>query len=252
METTAPLSTYDAGEKILEILAEEEQREDVLEENRAEGSDPKKEDELHENESLENKTAPETEESAKFIEDKVELLENIFLEKVDRFEGIDWKKMEVEHPEEYQKMMTEKTALNEKISQFLEVKNSLKKNEYEKRANLASKEQAILKKKMGWENPQKESLDRKEILAFIKKQGLQERDLNNLLDHRHIILLHKAMLYDRAQEAKKEIAKPKAALFQKPKLGSKEVLHTAKTKRLEKLKRSGSVYDAAEVLMDRI
>lgn len=255
MEHTAPLSAYEAGEKILEILTEETN--EIDEGAKSESADDSIEN-IESNQSLTIKEAGNDNdalgaiETPEFMEEKIEIMEEMFLDEVDRFESIDLQKMENEDPETYKKMIAEKDALHVKINKFLEEKNNLKAKEHQKKSDSVLHEQTILKEKMGWSDAQKESADKKEIIDFIKGQGLQEKDLNDLVDHRYILILHKAMLYDKAQKAKNVIAKPKKATFQKPKVGGKIAQQPEKIKRMEKLRRSGSVYDAAEILMNSI
>jgi hypothetical protein len=96
-----------------------------------------------------------------------------------------------------------------------------------------------------------------EVKEFTaSKLGITEAEFNSIMDHRFFLGMRDAMLYhklkDKAEPAKKKVkSKPK---FVKPGARqSKQAVNQRKTDNLKaKLRKSGSVQDAAALLLDRI
>mgnify|MGYP001305853497 FL=1 len=94
---------------------------------------------------------------------------------------------------------------------------------------------------------------KKDLMAFGSSEGFSADELANLVDHRHIVVLRKAMLYD--QMSKKKAAVTKKAEKAKPfvKAGAKKSTKTGKAKARQnaasRMQKSGSVDDVAKFLL---
>ena len=94
---------------------------------------------------------------------------------------------------------------------------------------------------------------KKDLMAFGASEGFSADELANLVDHRHIVVLRKAMLYD--QMSKKKAAVTKKAEKAKPfvKAGAKKSTKTGKVKARQnaasRMQKSGSVDDVAKFLL---
>ena len=94
---------------------------------------------------------------------------------------------------------------------------------------------------------------KKDLMAFGASEGFSAEELANLVDHRHIVVLRKAMLYD--QMSKKKAAVTKKAEKAKPfvKAGAKKSTKTGKAKARQnaasRMQKSGSVDDVAKFLL---
>lgn len=94
---------------------------------------------------------------------------------------------------------------------------------------------------------------RDDIVRFGQSEGFSQDELANLVDHRHILVLRKAMLYD--QMSQKKAAVTKKAEKAKPfvKAGAKKSNTTSKAKARQtaasRMKKSGSVDDVAKYLL---
>ena len=88
---------------------------------------------------------------------------------------------------------------------------------------------------------------RSEIRNYGASVGFSDDELSNVYDHRHVLMLHKAMLYDKLQKAKPGINKKVAQAPKMMKAGNSvgETGRDASKKQMNKLKQSGSVRDAA-------
>lgn len=121
-------------------------------------------------------------------------------------------------------------------------------------ATLQGEQQKLFDAIPAWKDAEVARKERDDLLSYGKKVGFTEEQLNNVVDHRAVVLLHKAMLFDKAQEAK-AVAAPKvqekidkaktvapgAAGQNKPKVS--EI-----TRRKQRLAKTGSGKDAASVI----
>jgi hypothetical protein len=103
-------------------------------------------------------------------------------------------------------------------------------------------------------DPEKAAKVRQEIVEYAVSMGIPEEVLNDVRDHRYVVLLHKAMAYDRAQHAKPKIANKIEQTLTTAKPGNRNP--APKPSKLEeaksRLQRTGRVEDAAAALMEII
>ena len=92
---------------------------------------------------------------------------------------------------------------------------------------------------------------RKEIRTYGKELGFTDDELSNVYDSRHVLTLHKAMMYDKLQKAKPAVTKK---VNQAPKMlqsgtgGSKVTESDVVRQQSQRLRQTGKVSDAASVL----
>jgi len=106
-------------------------------------------------------------------------------------------------------------------------------------------------------DPTKGDNIRKEIRNYGKALGFTDEELSNVYDSRHVLTLHKAMMYDKLQKSKPAITKK---VNEAPKMirsgnsgGNKQSQEQALQKQQSQLRNSGRVRDAAalfEQLLD--
>lgn len=105
-----------------------------------------------------------------------------------------------------------------------------------------------------WQDTTVARKERDEILAYGKDQGFSEEQLNSLADHRAVVALRKAMLYDRAEAAKAQAAPKVQEKIDKAKAvtpgasGSTKPKTSEITRRRQRLAKTGSDKDAASVI----
>jgi len=92
---------------------------------------------------------------------------------------------------------------------------------------------------------------RKEIRSYGKELGFTDEELGSVYDSRHVLTLHKAMMYDKLQKAKPSVTKK---VSQAPKMlqagtgGNKVTESDVVRQQSNRLRQSGKISDAASVL----
>lgn len=96
-------------------------------------------------------------------------------------------------------------------------------------------------------DPAKGEQIRNEIRNYGKSVGFTDQELANVYDSRHVLMLHKAMMYDKLQKSKPAVTKKVAQAPKMVKSGTKvkEGNTDIRKKQMSKLKQSGKVRDAA-------
>jgi len=96
-------------------------------------------------------------------------------------------------------------------------------------------------------DPTKGEQIRNEIRNYGKSVGFTEQELSQVYDSRHVLMLHKAMMYDKLQKSKPAVNKKVAEAPKMVKSGTKvkEGNRDLRKQQLNKLKQTGKVRDAA-------
>jgi len=96
-------------------------------------------------------------------------------------------------------------------------------------------------------DPTKGEQLRSEIRNYGKSVGFTDQELSQVYDSRHVLTLHKAMMYDKLQKSKPAVSKKVAQAPKMVKAGTKvkEGNTDVRKKQMNKLKQSGKVRDAA-------
>ncbi len=98
-----------------------------------------------------------------------------------------------------------------------------------------------------WKDAAVATAEKDEIATFAKSAGYTDADLAEIRDHRVLVLLRKAMLYDKSQKAKPAVkVKIQAVKTATPGSSATSTRTKSKTESLrQRLRSSGSVQDAA-------
>jgi len=96
-------------------------------------------------------------------------------------------------------------------------------------------------------DPTKGEQIRNEIRNYGKSVGFTDNELSQVYDSRHVLMLHKAMMYDKLQKSKPAVNKKVAQAPKMVKSGTKvkEGNRDVRKQQLNKLKQTGKVRDAA-------
>ena len=96
-------------------------------------------------------------------------------------------------------------------------------------------------------DPTKGEQIRNEIRNYGKSVGFTDNELSQVYDSRHVLMLHKAMMYDKLQKSKPAVNKKVAQAPKMVKSGTKvkEGNRDIRKQQLNKLKQTGKVRDAA-------
>ena len=107
-----------------------------------------------------------------------------------------------------------------------------------------------------WKDEKVAETDKRNIVTFAKRYGFNEQELNNATDHRAILMLRKAMLYDEL-DAKKPLIKKKVRKAPKMTKSGKKITTNKDLKKgkvdkaFNKLKSSGSMDSAVDYLLQK-
>jgi len=96
-------------------------------------------------------------------------------------------------------------------------------------------------------DPTKGEQIRNEIRNYGKSIGFTDQELSQVYDSRHVLTLHKAMMYDKLQKSKPAVSKKVAQAPKMVKAGTKVKQGNAdiRKKQMNKLKQTGKARDAA-------
>ncbi len=167
---------------------------------------------------------------------------------------IDWQKLLETDPVEYlkqQHLANDRQAKLQRIAQ--EQQGIHAKDQAEQasqmRAFLQAQQDELLAKLPEWKDEAKAKTERTAIKDYLKSQGLEDAQIDNIADHRVVLLSRKAMLYDQMMSKAQAAAKKVSNLPQKvekPGGGETNPLD-GRTTAMKRLQSSGSVRDAAGV-----
>lgn len=114
---------------------------------------------------------------------------------------------------------------------------------------LADQAQQLAKVLPEYSDPEKGEALRADLRKFAKSVGFSDEDLSNVVDHRQVMTLYKAMQYDKLQQAKPQVTKRVAEAPKTLKSGSgvKTTNHDSMKRNKQQLRETGKVRDAARI-----
>ena len=166
-----------------------------------------------------------------------------------------WNQLKVENPMQY---MIERDEFREKQAEILRLKQETdgmqkqlhQQRQLEAEQSLRAENEKLLELNPAWADKQKFSLAKNQMRETAKLVGFSEDDLSQVTDHRTVMILHKAALWDALQ--KKTIKPAPARTTQASSKGtvSKSALKKAKEK-LAKTGRPADAQNAFELLLQK-
>lgn len=120
----------------------------------------------------------------------------------------------------------------------------------EMQAHLASQQEALIQAVPEWKDSKKAQAEKALLVEFGKKIGFSDDELKNVYDHRAVIALRKAALYDQMMSKRGQIKPvinngPRPA---KPSAAGRVSTTTESTRAKQRLAKSGRVNDAASAI----
>jgi hypothetical protein len=117
-------------------------------------------------------------------------------------------------------------------------------------AHLASQQEALIQAVPEWKDSKKAQAEKALLVEFGKKIGFSDEELKNVYDHRAVIALRKAALYDQMMSKRGQIKPvvnngPRPA---KPSAAGRVSTTTESTRAKQRLAKSGRVNDAASAI----
>lgn len=120
----------------------------------------------------------------------------------------------------------------------------------ELQAHLASQQEALIQAVPEWKDPKKAQAEKALLVEFGKKIGFSDEELKNVYDHRAVIALRKAALYDQMMSKRGQIKPvvnngPRPA---KPSAAGRVSQTTEATRAKQRLAKTGRVNDAVSAI----
>jgi hypothetical protein len=117
-----------------------------------------------------------------------------------------------------------------------------------------SQKQAVFDKLPDWKNPEVAKKEGKEIADYLKANSFSEQETHSIIDHRQVLIVRKAMLYDKLMQSKPTIDNRVKSVPKVLKPGAArskaDIAAERNSQKFSILKKTGNVKDAASLLMD--
>ena len=176
-----------------------------------------------------------------------------------QYENIDWKALKEDDPMEY---MEKRLEYQDARDQLARVQQEQQRVSEQRRLQVLEQTQKVMEneaKKLSEVLPayaDPSSNLKTELRDYALSLGFSQDDLNSIVDHRVVVVLHKAMLQDRAAQGTVRKAKASKPVPKVVKSGTPESKtqrsKKASQQRRERLAKTGSTRDATSVFLDLI
>lgn len=152
--------------------------------------------------------------------------------------------VKVAEMQQKEKQMQAVKAERERIAQEQQAEYRQNMQQY-----LATQAQELAKVIPDYADPEKGETLRGDLRKFAKSVGFSDEDLSNVVDHRQVLTLYKAMQYDKLQQAKPQVTKRVSEAPKTLKSGSgvKTTDHDRMKRSKQQLRTTGKVRDAANI-----
>jgi hypothetical protein len=170
-------------------------------------------------------------------------------------QAIDWDRLYAEDPIEWVRQRElsrdkqEKKAAIQSEQQRLSQLTAQQRSE-ELKATLAQQQAALIQAVPEWKDEKKAKAEKALLIEFGQKVGYSEEELKNVFDHRAVVTLRKAALYDQMVSKRKDI-KPvvnNGPRPVKPSAAGRVSSTTEGTRAKQRLAKTGRVDDAAKAI----
>jgi len=179
--------------------------------------------------------------------------------KLQEFEGINWEELKSEDPYQYMLKKDEYRDAQEKVQnvqqQQILIQQERADEAQKARAHFVQQEYARLVQALPeWKD--KNSTVKKDVQEYAKSVGFLPEEINQLADHRSVLVIKKAMEYDKltTKVAPKKKAVKKVPKVQKSGRGNSKEDSAAEAikKKRARLQKSGKQDDAASIFYDML
>jgi hypothetical protein len=155
-------------------------------------------------------------------------------------------------PIQYAIKVAEQTEANKKINAIRQEQQKVAQEQHhyqlQQQNQVVQNEAKMLSEKVKeFSDPKKAEQLKGEIRNFGKSIGFTDNELAQVYDHRHVMVMQKAMEYDKLQKANPSVTKKLAKAPKMAKKGNKVANVDVYTKQKKRLKSSGSLDDATSV-----
>jgi len=175
----------------------------------------------------------------------------------------DWERLKIEDREEYLTKKSEvadlQTSMQQEEQRLHQVNEQAMAEQRELQKRVAYEERQKLETILPeWKNEEFRQRAGKELTEFAMSQGFTQEELNQLTDHRSLLVLMQAKAFQEMQKAqtstksKKTKKKPKMARSGTGSKGKSERSRAERTDKMKRLQKTGHSRDAASLLEDFI
>ncbi len=160
-------------------------------------------------------------------------------------------------PIQYAITVAEQTEANKKINTIRQERQKVAQEQQHYRLQqqnqVVANEALMLSEKVKeFSDPKKAEQIKNDIRSFGKSVGFTDNELSQVYDHRHVLLLQKAMMYDKLQKSNPSVSKKVSNAPKMAKKGNKVANMDTYTKQKKRLKGTGSLDDATSVITNFI
>ena len=182
------------------------------------------------------------------------------MDSLQQYANIDWEHLRETDPIAFVTKKDEAREAQLKVQQMHYAKEAAEARQAEEKKRLHQEalvfeRKALVEKLPDWGNPEVQQSLASELQTYAGTQGFSEEELKSLIDHRSILVLRKAMLYDKANSS--EVVKKK--LKNKPKVvragsgrGKQDTDKSKRTASMKRLRQTGRPEDAASLFEDYV
>ena len=129
-----------------------------------------------------------------------------------QYQGVDWNALVDSDPIQAMKLDRQYRELQSAYSQKVNDINAAQQNISDQRQHftqelLQREKQSMMEAIPDWKDAEKSKSERAEIKASLQKAGFTPEEIENLSDHRSVVIARKAMLYDQMMSKKPEVQK---------------------------------------------
>ena len=167
---------------------------------------------------------------------------------------VDLEKLYEDDPSEAMRIERRMKKKQEKLDQAMQKSQAEQKQQFD--SFLQDQQTKLMAKMPEFSDPQKASQLKSSMKTTLTNYGFNNQEIAQVYDHRIVMLVNDAMKYRNMQSSKpglaKKILKPGKVLSSGVKQNQSDVSLKAKREKLSRLKKSGSVKDAASIFLDMI
>jgi hypothetical protein len=172
-------------------------------------------------------------------------------------EQVNLEELKENDPIQYAIKVAEQTETNKKINLLRQERAKVQQQQQayqaqQQHAVVANEAKMLTEKVKEFSDPKKAEQIKSDIRSFGKGIGFTDQELAQVYDHRHVLILQKAMEYDKLQQSKAGVNKKLSNAPRMAKKGKKVVNADTYTKQKKRLRTSGSLDDATSVFKNFI
>ena len=198
-------------------------------------------------------------ERQQYIESLQSVLQGSMTE-LDHFATMDWQSLKESNPLEYVTKRDEYREAQDRIGALQQEQTLVRQRQQQEEAQLRtrtlSEENTRLVEKMPeWGESSTKQQMATDLRDYAGSQGFIKEEIESLIDHRSLIVLHKAMMYDKLNSGdvrkRKVVNKPKVIRSGKGS-SKKQDAKSQRTAQMKRLQGTGRIDDASALLEDFI